>query len=185
MAGTTAGVFSMRRVMVTGNAGSGKTTVAERIAASTGIEYIGLDSVVWQPGWRKTPAPQRQERESAIAVTSRWVVDGVSLRLVQSADTVVFLDYPRYKCFGRVLLRNIPYLFRSRPGLPRNCPEIRIVSTLVRIIWRFPKTVGPQILSECIRTGTPLMHIRNDVELQNFLTFFGRSSTSLDPKPTR
>ena len=176
----------MRRILVTGNAGSGKTSVAQLLASQTALVYIGLDSIVWKPGWLKTPAPERQEKESAIAETPTWVVDGVSLLILRAADTVVFLDYPRYKCFWRVLFRNIPYLFRSRPGLPERCPEISIVPTLIKIIWRFPQKVRPGILSECHATGKRVVQIRSNSELKRFLSSVGaRPNNSFKPKPLR
>lgn len=148
----------------------------------TALAYIGLDSIVWKPGWSKTPALERQEKESAIAETPTWVVDGVSLLILRAADTVVFLDYPRYKCFWRVLCRNIHYLFRSRPGLPEHCPEISIVPTLIKIIWRFPQKVRPRILSECHATGKRVVQIRNNSELKRFLSSVGaRGDNSFMP----
>lgn len=148
------------------------------------MAYIGLDGIVWKPGWLKTPALERQEKESAIAETPTWVVDGVSLRILRAADTVVFLDYPRYTCFWRVLCRNIPYLFRSRPGLPERCPEISIIPALIRIIWRFPQKVRPEILRECRSAGKHVVQIRSNRELKQFLNSVGaRPDNSIKPTP--
>ncbi len=176
----------MRRILVTGNAGAGKTSVAQLLASQMGLPCIGLDGIVWKAGWVKTPAFERQEKESAIAETPTWVVDGASLLILGAADTVIFLDYPRYRCFWRVLCRNIPYLFRSRPGLPERCPEISIVPTLVKIIWRFPQKVRPGILGECHTTGKHIVQIRSNTELMQFLDSVGaRPSNSFKPKPVR
>jgi len=163
----------MRRVLVTGNAGAGKTTVAQLLAAQISLTYIGLDSIVWKPGWVKAPTSERREKETAVANNQAWVVDGVSLLILRAADTVIFLDYPRYKCFWRVLRRNIPYLFRSRPGLPERCQEIRIIPTLIKTIWRFPHKVRPEILRECLTAGKFVVHIRSSGELKLFLSSFG------------
>jgi adenylate kinase family enzyme len=172
----------MRRILVTGNAGAGKTSVAQLLAAQIGLPYVGLDGIVWRAGWVKTPAPERKEKEFAISESPTWVVDGVSLLILGAADTVIFLDYPRYTCFWRVLCRNIPYLFRSRPGLPERCPEISIVPTLVKIIWQFPQRVRPRILSECQITGKCTVHIRSNGELKQFLSSVGaRPNNSFKP----
>ena len=42
----------MRRILVTGNAGSGKSTLAARLGGLLGLDVVGLDRVVWQPGWQ-------------------------------------------------------------------------------------------------------------------------------------
>lgn len=158
----------MKRILVTGNAGSGKTTLATLVASRTGLPYVGLDKVVWQPQWEKTPRTVRLKQESSIANEAAWVVDGVSTLLLEAADTVVFLDFPRHRCFWRALCRNLPYLFRSRPGLPEQCPEILIIPALVRIIWFFPTRVRPGILEACRSENKRMFHIRSNGDLLNF-----------------
>ena len=133
------------KIHVTGNAGSGKTTLAAKLGDALELPVFGLDSVVWQPGWRKTPASERAGLEQALIQQPAWVIEGVSDAVRAAADVVVFLDVPRRICYLRCLKRNLPYLFASRPGLPEDCPEYRIAPYLVRLIWRFPKHVRPRI----------------------------------------
>jgi len=162
-----------RRVLVIGNAGAGKTRLAQQLAARMAMPYIGLDRVVWKPGWVPTPKAERHQEEWAIATLPRWIVDGVSLVVLDAADVVVFLDYTRPVCFWRALRRNVPYLFRSRPGLPENCPEIRVVPTLLKIIWRFPIRLRPVILDVCISSGKTLIRMRSPRELETLLDSMG------------
>lgn len=165
----------MRRINVTGNAGSGKSTLAAQLGEMLGLDVVGLDRIVWQPGWRKTPRAERLQMEHDIAARPSWIVDGVSDVMRNAADTIVFLDYPRRTVLRRCARRNLPYLFRSRPGLPPRCPEILIVPRLVRLIWRFQVVVRPMILADFARwqkTKT-LVHIRSDAELRRFLVMLG------------
>lgn len=161
----------MCRINVTGNAGVGKTTVASKLSKALDLELIGLDAVVWQAGWQRTPGEERQRQEEKIAARQSWVVDGVSATIRQEADTIVFLDYGRWVAFSRCLRRNWWYLFRSRPGLPERCPEILILPTLIKIIWQFPHTMRPKLLAEvdAYRETKRIVHIRNDEQLEAFL----------------
>lgn len=43
------------KIHVTGNAGAGKTTIARKIGNELGLDVFGLDKIVWQAGWVKTP----------------------------------------------------------------------------------------------------------------------------------
>lgn len=161
-----------RRILVTGNAGSGKTSFSAQLVSLTGLPYVGLDLVVWQRGWLRTPTAERQRQENNVADDTAWIVDGVSMIILGAADLVIFLDFPRLTCLWRALRRNVRYLFQSRPGLPENCPEIRIVATLLKIIWRFPKQVRPRILQACAHHAIPIIHVRDNQDLVRCLASF-------------
>lgn len=153
-----------------GNAGSGKSTLGKRIAAELSLPFYSLDKIVWQEGWKKTP-PEDQERQiTQLTSTGRWVIDGVSYSVQEIADVVIFLDVPRRVSFWRTLKRNKRYLFSSRPDLPPNCPEILIIPTLVKIIWRFPYRVKPKILAKGRAKNTAtFIHITSRPELESFM----------------
>jgi hypothetical protein len=111
---------------------------------------FGLDAVVWEAGWRKAPSEKRAQAEQELIARPSWVIEGVSARVRQAADVVIFLDVPRLTCLLRCARRNWRYLFHSRPGLPDGCPEIVILPQLLRIIRRFPDDVRPDILSDIL-----------------------------------
>jgi adenylate kinase family enzyme len=136
------------RINITGNAGSGKTTLAARIGAELGVPVFSLDSIVWQPNWVKTPSEQRLAEEQRLVALPSWIIDGVSPLVRASADLVVFLDVPRHVCAFRGILRALRYGFRTRPDLPHPCPEIAIVPRLLTLIYRFPANAGAQIRLE-------------------------------------
>ncbi len=157
------------KIFVTGNAGSGKSTLSRHVAAHYGLEWYGLDKIVWKENWQKAPADERDKQIAQLLARPHWVIDGVSDEILKAADEVVFLDVPRRISFYRVAKRNWRYLFTSRPDLPANCPEVLIIPKLVRIIWRFPRRVRPKILAEKQNKGAGFVHIRNNKELQVYL----------------
>ncbi|GIG63427.1 topology modulation protein [Longispora fulva] len=151
---------------MTGNAGSGKSTLSRQLAAGLDLPWFGLDQIVWQERWRKTPEVERDSRIADLIAQESWVVDGVSDQVLRAADAVVFLDVPRYRCYGRAARRNVRYLFSSRPELPDHCPEILIIPRLVKIIWRFPRHVRPRILAGRAEYGQDrtFIHVRSQIE---------------------
>lgn len=158
-----------RRILVTGNAGSGKTTLAQALAAALGLPYRGLDAIVWGPGWVKAAPAICDARVRDLAAAPTWVADGVSPLLLEAADMVVFLDRPRRVCYHRAVKRNLRYLFTSRPGLPPRCPELLVVPRLLRMIWRFPTRVRPQILARRHALGARFIHVRSDNDVQHLM----------------
>ena len=45
----------MRRVLVIGCGGAGKSTFARELGARTGLPVVHLDRLYWKPGWVPTP----------------------------------------------------------------------------------------------------------------------------------
>jgi adenylate kinase family enzyme len=136
------------RINVTGSAGAGKTTYARRFAQALDLPVHHLDSIVWQPGWKKTPLETRAQMELEMTSQSTWVIDGVSDHVRRQADLVVVLDTPWFRCLFRAMRRSLPYLFRSRPLLPEKCPEILILPKLFRMIVTYPRTLKPVLTRE-------------------------------------
>ncbi len=157
-----------RRINITGNAGAGKSTAAVKIGQLLKLPIYGLDSVVWKPGWKQAEAKEKIGLIEDLVDKNIWVIDGVSKRVREEADLVIFLDIPRKVCVYQCLKRNWRYLFRSRPGLPNNCPEILIMPTLLKIIWNFPNIVKPVILSE-MQNSNKYRHVTSYTQLENIL----------------
>ncbi len=133
------------RINVTGNAGAGKTALAAVLGEALELPVYSLDSIVWQSGWKKTPADPRAAAELELTTRPTWIIDGVSRSVRRSADLVLFLDVPRHVCTRRALMRSLRSLTSTRPGLPEGCPEWKIIPRLLKIIWQFPANAGMAI----------------------------------------
>jgi adenylate kinase family enzyme len=103
-----------RRILVIGTTGSGKTTVAGRLARARGLPHIELDALHWEPNWQEaeTAVFQRRVRTALDAAPDGWVVDGNYFTKVEpittaAADTLVFLDLPLPLVLGRLVRRTI------------------------------------------------------------------------------
>lgn len=97
----------MCRVVVAGQSGAGKSTVARALAGRLGVPHVELDALFHGPGW--TP---RDAFATDVEVATRapgWVVDGnypaVRDLVWSRADTVVWLDLHRRTTTGRALRR--------------------------------------------------------------------------------
>ena len=106
----------MRRVVVIGSGGSGKTTLAGALARRLGVPHVELDGLYWGPDWKGAgDSPEgeaRFRRQVEEATTGEgWVTDGNygSVRDVvwPRADTIVWLDYQLGVVLWRLLRRTV------------------------------------------------------------------------------
>lgn len=136
------------RIRVVGNSGSGKTRLARELSRRLNLPLLELDAVHHQPGWREAPTEQFQADLRRFLLASEathggWVVDGnYSSRvgaLLDDADTVVWLDYPRLLVLGRVVRRTLGRAALRRELWNGNRERLRaILSTDPRrniILW--------------------------------------------------
>jgi adenylate kinase family enzyme len=104
---------AVQRVSVVGNAGSGKTRLAQRVAAILEITYVELDAIQHLADWEPIDAAIFATEIDAIAQGDEWVIDGNYRTVVvdgpvwQRADTVVWLDLPRRTVMRQVIGRTV------------------------------------------------------------------------------
>lgn len=100
--------FRPERVLIAGVTGSGKTSLAGRIAARWGLVHHELDALFHGADW--TPRPEFLDDVRAFAATQRWVTEwqytskGTNDVLPPRAELLVWLDYP-YSVARRRLIR--------------------------------------------------------------------------------
>jgi adenylate kinase family enzyme len=140
----------VKKVLVIGSGGSGKSTVARRLGELLHIEVIHLDNFYWQPGWIETPKAEWLRIVDALLKQDSWIMDGNysgSLeRRLESCDTVIFLDLPRSICTWRVLKRAIIYRKSKRPDMAVGCDE-RFDPEFIRWVWNYSKRSKPKVLA--------------------------------------
>lgn len=166
----------MRRIMVVGCSGAGKSTFSRRLGAALGLPVTHLDRLFWRPGWTLAPEDEFHAAQQEIVESDAWVIDGnygasMHLRLPR-ADTVVFLDFPRRVCLRRVLVRSLRE--HGQANQAPGCPE-RFDREFYSYVWRWPKDHRERTVRRLADQGT---HARRIVltrprEAEEFLRRIG------------
>ncbi|MFT3852713.1 MAG: AAA family ATPase [Ilumatobacteraceae bacterium] len=65
-----------RRIVITGLAGSGKSTLTVALAARTGLPIVHLDLAYWKPGWVAPSESEWREKQRAVLAGDAWIADG-------------------------------------------------------------------------------------------------------------
>lgn len=145
--------ISMKRIAIVGSSGSGKSTLARQLGDALDLPVIHLDKHFWHPGWVGTLPQEWNEKVHQFATQESWIIDGnyrstLDIRL-QTADTVIFLDLPRWLCAWRATKRRFQYRNRQRPDIADGCQE-RIFDPMfprfIKWVWNYPHRARPNIL---------------------------------------
>ena len=135
----------MKKVLIIGNAGSGKTTFARQLAKETGLPLVHLDALYWKGNW------EHVERETFDALLEKelkkpsWIIDGNFNRTLpyrlQHCDTVFYFDVPTAACLWGITKRIIQSYGKTREDMGGNCPEYfdRQKWTLYKNVLSFKK----------------------------------------------
>ena len=139
----------MRRILVIGSGGAGKSTLSRQLGERLGLPVVHLDALYWRPGWTTMPEDEFDRELARLLAANAWVLDGnysrtLDLR-IPAADTIIFLDLPRLVCLWRIVKRRIRFHGRSRPDMPVECPE-QISWEFVDWVWNYPRRQRPRLL---------------------------------------
>lgn len=164
----------MKRILVLGSGGAGKTTFAKQLAEKTGLPAIHLDLHFWSSGWVETSRDEWIPRVIELSERPEWIMDGnysgtIDIRM-KYADTVIFLDYGRITCTLGVLKRVIAHRGLTRDDMPDGCPE-RFNIEFMRWIWNYSSRSRPLILRALKKapSSVSIYIFRNRRALRKFL----------------
>ena len=105
----------LKKTIVIGCPGSGKSTISRALHNKTGIPLYHLDMMYWNDDRTTVEKSVFLERLSVVLEKDEWIIDGnygatMELRMA-ACDTVIFLDYPLDVCLDGI---------RERRGKPRS-----------------------------------------------------------------
>ena len=163
----------MKRIVVIGSGGSGKSTFSSALGEKLGIQVVHLDKLYWRPGWVETPKDEWVDIVRRELAMDSWVMDGNfggtrKMRL-QAADTVIFLDLPRYLCMYRILRRTLTYRGGQRPDMAEGCHE-GFDLEFIMWVWNYPRRSRHNLLDE-LRAfpDKKVIILKNRAEVERFL----------------
>lgn len=117
----------MERILIIGNAGSGKSNFAKQLANRLELPLIHLDRLYWRGNWEHL---SREEFDAALQMEldkPQWIIDGNFNRTLphrlRYCDTVFFFDLPAIACVYGITKRVLTNYGKTRDDMGGNCPE--------------------------------------------------------------
>lgn len=171
----------MNRILVIGCPGSGKSVLSRKLEQITGLPLTHLDRLYHQDAWPDDPSRKREQWVTlvkSLIAEERWIIDGnykntLAIRIA-AADTVVFLDYPRWLTVFRVLKRRIAFHRKQRPDMPPEWKE-KMSRDFLKFIWSYRARERSRVLSllEQNASGRSIFVFRHPAEAERWLDHLG------------
>ena len=159
----------MKKIIVIGCPGSGKSTISRALHNKTGIPLYHLDMMFWNADRSTVEKSVFLERLSAVLDGDEWIIDGnygstMELRMA-ACDTVVFPDYPLEVCLDGI---------RDRRGKPRSdMPWIETEedAEFIEFIKSYEEQQKPKVLELLEKYGDKnIVIFKNRAEADAFLS---------------
>jgi adenylate kinase family enzyme len=167
---------AMKRVVVIGNGGGGKSTLARSLATRLDCPCVELDALLWQPGWRLTPVEAYNAEHARLIAGERWIIDGlgrqesIPQRLARATD-IVLVDMPLWMHFWLAAERQLQWASGNLDKPPAGIARMPRTEALFRTIWEVDRTWMPEIRKlvamEEVR-GKRVFRLASVPELDNF-----------------
>jgi hypothetical protein len=149
----------MPRILVIGNAGGAKSTLARKLAGRRGLRHVEIDSLLWQEGWVLTPEDVYMRRHREIIAQDDWVIDGLGRQnsiaeRVGRATEIILIDMPLWMHFWLAAERQIAWANGTLDHAPGGIAQMPPTKDLFRTIWEVDQTWMPGIRVLCTEGET-------------------------------
>jgi len=140
----------MMRIVVIGNSGGGKSTLARGLARELGLPYREVDALLWEPGWILTPADIYAAEHDRLLAEENWVIDGlgrldsVPARLAR-ATRIILIDMPLWRHFSLAARRQVEWASGQLAYPPAGIAQMPDMDALFETIWTVDQEWMPKI----------------------------------------
>lgn len=153
-----------KKIVISGNCGSGKTTLAKMLSKELNVPIFHLDKMYWKPGWKKCSKEEFQQKHSSVLKNDSWIIEGPYASGLQErckeADVVLFLDRSPLLCSWRVIKRMCSDFRTKRSDLNKgNFYGMHITKVILKNIWLFSKHHKPRLMNIIEKNAPHKLHI--------------------------
>lgn len=133
---------TLKKIIIIGTAGSGKTTVADILGKELNLPVFYMDRVFFYPDWKMKPNKESMKELLNICDGDKWIIDSMGQNTARDfyskADLAIFLEISRFLCYFNIMKRRIKCLYKPRHETPDGSND-RIYFSLLKKVWKNTK----------------------------------------------
>ena len=138
------------KILIIGNGGTGKSTLAQKMSSELGIPATYLDLIMWDKDWNRMPEREFSKEIDKIAKEKDWIIEGWGYHSslnsrIEKADVIIYLQFPLAFCLKSVLKRNTDYNNKKNPFDPFEDDRLSNHPLFVEAINKMNKDYEPEL----------------------------------------
>ena len=167
---------SMKKIVVFGKPGSGKSTLSKNLALATGLKLYALDSIVYKKNGDLVDRKTYDMEHENILSSDSWIIDGFGPiesfnKRLDVADTLIYIELPYVISYWLVTKRFLKGLVVQPEGWPDGSSILKGTLESYKVLKLCPKFWNDSFMQKLEKTSTnkSLYVIRSISELNSFV----------------
>lgn len=158
----------MKKVVVIGCPGSGKSTFSRALQLKTGLPLHHLDMMKWNADKTTVAREVFLNRLHKVLPQDKWIIDGnyfstMEMR-IDACDTIIFLDYDTTTCLNGIKSR----IGQVRTDMP--WVETEPNPEFIDFIKGYNTNIRPKVIALLeANTDKNIVHFQNRNQAENYL----------------
>ncbi|WP_298769135.1 adenylate kinase [uncultured Shewanella sp.] len=166
----------MKKVMILGKPGSGKSTLSRRLASATQLPLHTLDIIEYKKNGERIDQALYREIHDNIIEKESWIIEGFGLmesffQRLEAADTLIYIELPYLVSYWWVTKRFLKGLFIRPKGWPQGCSVVKGTWRSYQVLRLCPQFWNRDFMAkiESLPTTKSVYIIRSAAELDRFV----------------
>ena len=120
-------IISMKRILIIGCPGSGKSYFAKRLGEITKLPVIHMDNIYWKKDKTSISKEELMKKLQPYLEKDEWIIDGSYFNRVPErfmlADYIIIMNFNRFSATHRILKRTRKYKGIQRDDMAEGCKD--------------------------------------------------------------